>query len=482
MHQKRKVSVVPQDDIDDSRREYYECVLEIKKEHGLLGSLALHQEAMKRLGQRQCTKKKDDTRQPTRKKEGSFDAVTKLFRGELDNAQDYDDDDDEYSVGDKSHKSTGLESISNFLFGDECNSPAQVSPLSLKSSNSRPRVGLDSLAHMFRDSVSVRSLISSTSTRASGEGIIRRRCSVTTRPEFEESFNSRNLIPHDLELSDSDNESVVSDKKMEAVFDRKRGSFRDTLRSNSGSVQRRASLKKNAEMAMKEYGRCRSSDSTRNNEEFNTHEKRRSSSSSNTFNSLDLPFHSDGYSQRPLFKEAEIAKDMVDKETFLSSIQGRGSEDTSSSDEMISDADLRALQRAAARRGGRRSSLASVDEDKVIKSKNNMDGSIQLLDESFAGSLDASYNDGSLICGWGRSSMNNSIESFAEGEVTNNNEDNLICNWGTQGSSCQHDDDIHAPKSTLKESRPLFYNLTKVQCQEDRKRRFSGFDFANEIS
>ena len=543
---KRKASrsnTNPQDDPDESRKEYNECVMEVKHEKGVLGSLALHQEAMKRLSQRKSDTKKKEVlaKKPDKlKKQSSFDAVARLFNGIL-------DDDDSVD-----NKSTSLESM---LFADEIDAPPpsrQTGARGHTNRSSKNRVSLNSLSALFRDSVSMRSLISSTDANRDNP-ILRRQSSIISKLDFDDAGSS--TMMQDLELSDSDDDSIQEDRPTRRGISRN-GSIRASFRRGSGalrgSITRRGSVK---------------------NLNFNLSKSRRRSSGfsadsdvtpSECFTSSDAPLNSGVSGARPRYIEPNTAlrgsftrrgseKNLnfnlrkhsrrrssgfsassdgstdASLKTGVSGAQprciepktslrgsftrrGRRSSGFSASSDGSTDASLNAdvsgasdsddvasgvkitgmdrpgLTRIASRRGARRSSLLrssliSVDEDFALNAE-NLEEIDHALDASIAGSsLDNSFNDGSLICGWGRTSLT-SLGSFGEdinkGDKKTEDGAKLICHWGNDSQLSTESAwrvEVDTPARA-----PTCINQTKVQVDAVTRKRFSGFDFASELT
>ena len=210
MFHKREASISKPNRQDDyeairNRRDYNECVKEIKNETRHIGHFALQQEAIRRLNQKKNAETMEanaNKPKPIKKRSGLDAIMINLSRKEMED----DDDDDDDSVGNKSHMSSGFESISSFFFGDD----EDATPAGHR--NHRPTLSsIGCLSTLFRDSASVRSFASSVSNAAESERVIRRRETVVARPEFSDSFNSKGHRHDDLELSDSDDSDEVMD-------------------------------------------------------------------------------------------------------------------------------------------------------------------------------------------------------------------------------------------------------------------------------
>ncbi|KAL7468290.1 hypothetical protein ACHAXS_008521 [Conticribra weissflogii] len=421
----RNLLASPQDeDPEDSRREYNACVQEIKQELGLVSSLALHQEAMKRLGEKQKAKHKVEQqqlqqhhqqqqsqfKQTKMRRQSSIDAVARLFSMKLHDAIDKDDDSLSGMMNDdRSFSGMGGfkrdQSISNLFLGDEIDVPTvQPSagggsivsdPARRKSGGMASRMSMNSFGLLFRETVAGQN----EEQQQLAQKVLRRRSSVVSSLDHDDDYLPDNRR-RELELSDSDNESDESDGRLPPTMTV--GPRRNSLARSSFS---RAS------------GGQRSSTTKQSQASLNSHRRGsmsgRSEGSNTAFNSSEYSFDSE--------VRREFSGGVDDSNDGKLAGYWRGVEEkkfeSSNGPSTHFTGGRPACKEESSRPVRRGSSLASFNEgdsNKVsaVSRKNH-------VDPGKAGE--------SLICGWG---SQNSMLSQSERETTQRNDgDDLLCGW-----------------------------------------------------
>mmetsp|Transcript_4627 Transcript_4627/g.10272 ORF Transcript_4627/g.10272 Transcript_4627/m.10272 type:complete len:495 (-) Transcript_4627:103-1587(-) len=439
-------------DPDDISNAYNECVKEIRNEGKLLGSLALHQEAMKRLAQRQSDKAvearernqlQQEMEQVTeRQKRPSLDMVTQFFGldDELNSKETATAVQDFYPLTqsvkvrtnfDRSLSGRSINTASSYSRKSSANtSSAKLSKRgsfdALRSLGSRNGSFVSGASFASRGSLdALRSMLGCSFVEEdknhSQEPIMlgRRTSALVTSDNEEGPMGEAAQMMKDLELSDSeDDNSVGSDgsvdngKEQEGndqVIRRSSASRRSSLRRSlkRPSFKRRGSIT----MGVKKFISRRASNVSSSSCE----------SSQKSGNSGSSASHS------PRFRAPKQQQE--EEETDSNSTSEDGGEEKKSERPMLRHG---VSSRRNIRR--RRSSLVSVDEGAALNN-DNLGASLTLgvsgLDMSIGDSLDGSFSsvkDGSLICGWGRQG---SMASSTVGEE----KDGLICAWASRRDS-----------------------------------------------
>ena len=215
MMYRRKVNSPIQQDSLEITREYHECVKEIRDENGILGSLALHHEAMRRLALRQHSRRseEDDDIGYKASKRPNVDFVATLFRQE---SLDHD------------AKTNSLDSAAQFFRGDDDSGRSRFFM-------SRKRGSGSTLSHVVNRSIRsfMNGNVSMNSSMTAVEltpQIIRRRESNAVSG-FDDAVAQ---VLQDLELSDSD-ENEVKATVPEDKFTRRNSLRRGSLTRNSSA-------------------------------------------------------------------------------------------------------------------------------------------------------------------------------------------------------------------------------------------------------
>ncbi|KAL7463731.1 hypothetical protein ACHAXS_004086 [Conticribra weissflogii] len=278
------------DQADKKRREYNECVSQIKQEMGQIGHLALRQEAVRRMTEKKLAEERATALKESklRKKKKSFSSVTRLFRKDsgVSHEDDVEDDcSDDGSVGSKSILSSGMGSLSSMFFStdDDLSHGTSHSLMTAHSFVTAPadfsshRRGLSGIfpvgnppvqrrgsvffrdagngpsqvrASLFRDSASITtqrrgslfrdgsamSSRSSVSSIVSGDQFIRRRSSVVGENPFSSNDSLMSSVRQELELSDSDDNSVISVSSEDDEDDIRRFRRAYSMRRSTGSA------------------------------------------------------------------------------------------------------------------------------------------------------------------------------------------------------------------------------------------------------
>lgn len=482
MYKKNSTQSIQQHDLNDNRREYNECALEVKKENPFIGSIALHQEAMKLLSQRHMLKqKKSDSSVPSKKRMNLYN-VSKMLRSELGGGMCGDDDDDS-SIGDKSSLSisSGFESLSNYFLGDDSENVRHFSP-----APGLTRLSIDSLTSMFKE-VGSKNMTSTATMNSSASGemaVIRRRGSVVSMPDFDENLLARTTMQRDLELPDSsDDSSVLSIESFENLVQ-----ISGSLRRNSESFRRRASNAKAAAAARKSRRGCSSIHSGQGDDVGCSPDKDVLNPTFPDPDSSQAPFTP---SEMDAFCENITAFALKESpDPFLS---GHNRKETALEKKMPCPhddcfPDVSTTKRKPYRR---RSSLASVEEN-IFLPKKDIKETFQLQDvlkiqdhddPSIGASSCDSQNDGSLICGWARTSSS-SLKSFDEEEDYNSTSGALICSWAENSDMSFQNNKSHKNNDAPGDDKPAPpHNVIEAQNKiHSRKiRGFKGFDLSQEI-
>jgi len=138
----------------------------------------------------------------------------------------------------------------------------------------------------------------------------------------------------------------------------------------------------------------------------------------------------------------------------------------------------------------RRSSLASVEENKILREKDTKE-TFQLQDvlqsqdredRSIGASSCNSHNDGSLICGWARTSFSSS-KSFDEEEDYNGSGGALICSWAENSEMSFQYNTSHKNNVAPGDEKPAPPNNDSETQNKNHSRilGFRGFDLSQEI-
>jgi hypothetical protein len=359
------------DDNVEVINDYNECVAEVKEENPYVGQLALHQEAMKRVAQRRAAKY--DNNQNNAKEDSTPQRIAFNRRAPRKN-------------------NNNGNSLSNSLTRQS-------------QSLSRSFIGFLNSSTNSYNTVKVSNKTKAEESHGNNTVMPGRRISTYNEEDavhVEASFK-------DIELSDSEQEEDgVSDDESKnsrsSSFGRRLSSFKriPSLKGKRHSAHKRQSSSNSSISTLQRYSSDISKDSTaeksvesRNGDDEKPQHKPPENNNNNNTEDSDEE------------KEEKEVMDFVEK--FLAN---GGSVSPALSE-----------KKPAARVRGRRSSLFSVEEDKVfVTSGESVSRSITSLGE---GSVVVAA-DGSLICSWGRRSLNDS-ELLGDGG-------DLICNWDSRRS------------------------------------------------